>query len=76
MLIWVIELYVLAIITYMAKVLTMLTMNMYLPTLARQRSVPKATFLYDSETFHVSGDFSNVYYQCFLPRVVPTSKKK
>lgn len=49
---------------------------MHLPTLAPQRSVPRAAFLYDHEIFLGSGDFPNVYYRCSLSRAVPISKRE
>lgn len=51
-------------------------MKMHLPTLAPQRSVLKAAFLYDYEMLLGSGDFLNVYHRCSLSRVVPISKRK
>lgn len=49
---------------------------MYLPTLAPQRSVLKATFLSDHEILHESGDVLNVYHQSYVTRLIPTSKRK
>lgn len=49
---------------------------MHLPTLAPQRSVLRAAFLYDREIFLGSGDFPNVYYRCSLSRAVPISKRE